>query len=857
MIWRMATPFDTDYSFLNLPEAGSDVRGPIELPSFQPKDSSFNLEKYAPRQLQNQRLVQPSLAPLSDLDSQNVLSSARPFEDIQSLGATFGQRLAETERFFGDRVNKLQGSIEQLMGEKDKLGQDLEAAFLQQDEMSQQAIEEQIAALDAQRAELVAQLESSVAEAEANGVDAVAASEKVAAEQRQQFEGQLTDLDQQLQDLEVSKQEAIAAGNQQLVQELEAQQQQLTAQREQLVSQMEQQFGGERSELEGQITSLDERLSQLQIDKELAIEQGDQQRVAELETLEQQLTQERDQITSQMEEQFGGERSAFEGEISTLEDQLNKLQIDKELAIAQGDEQRVAELESQEQVLIQERDALVAQMEQQFGSERGNMEAKQAELEGQLQDIQAAQEQAIAERDQAIAEQDTIRAQAADEQVQALEGLKQQLLTERESIVGGLEGQIGDLQGEIDSLTGARDTAIGERDQAIAAQDTIRAEAADQQAQALDAQAGDYQAQLDQLTGQSTQYQGQVGERDQTITDLQSQIQALQATPATVATPAPSPITPPIDVKPIIDPNTGEEMTADRLQNLKPTIFGTPMLEGADFSNMPVYTPPTASSMPTFIPQSVSQAVGNVPAPGGRFNPDIQQVANGGGYTPTAPAQDPVIRMYDKEPLPPTQQLRPDKLRPPLTKPNLPTLIPITRPGPVPDPELSRLIPITRPGPVTRFPDLPRPVIKPIAKPTPSLLAPKPKFGLMAKAMEGGRTISDMDRQIGMMYGGEMKRYANGGEIENMLSGMDSGEQEAMGELEQMAPEMEMIDQLVNMVVQMIQQGASEEQVISFLREQGLDDEDIGTVLQLVAEMAETEEVAAQNEIGSDLEQLG
>jgi hypothetical protein len=114
-----------------------------------------------------------------------------------------------------------------------------------------------------------------------------------------------------------------------------------------------------------------------------------------------------------------------------------------------------------------------------------------------------------------------------------------------------------------------------------------------------------------------------------------------------------------------------------------------------------------------------------------------------------------------------------------------------------------------------------------------------------------------MENSQGMMYGGEMKRYANGGEIEAMLGGMDSGEQEAMGELEQMAPEMEMIDQLVNMVVQMIQQGAGEEQVISFLREQGLDDEDIGTVLQLVAEMAETEEVAAQNEIGSDLEQLG
>jgi hypothetical protein len=121
----------------------------------------------------------------------------------------------------------------------------------------------------------------------------------------------------------------------------------------------------------------------------------------------------------------------------------------------------------------------------------------------------------------------------------------------------------------------------------------------------------------------------------------------------------------------------------------------------------------------------------------------------------------------------------------------------------------------------------------------------------------GGRTISDMDRQIGMMYGGEMKGYANGGEIEAMLGGMGAGEQEAMGELEQMAPEMEMIDQLVMMVAQMIQQGAGEQEVISFLREQGLDDEDIGTVLQLVAEMAETEEVAAQNEIGADLEQLG
>src|SRR5210317_2107904 len=45
-------------------------------------------------------------------------------------------------------------------------------------------------------------------------------------------------------------------------------------------------------------------------------------------------------------------------------------------------------------------------------------------------------------------------------------------------------------------------------------------------------------------------------------------------------------------------------------------------------------------------------------------------------------------------------------------------------------------------------------------------------------------------------------------EIDAMLGGMDSEESGAMEDLEQMAPEMEMIDQLVTMVVQMIQQDA-------------------------------------------------
>jgi hypothetical protein len=146
------------------------------------------------------------------------------------------------------------------------------------------------------------------------------------------------------------------------------------------------------------------------------------------------------------------------------------------------------------------------------------------------------------------------------------------------------------------------------------------------------------------------------------------------------------------------------------------------------------------------------------------------------------------------------------------------------------------------------------------------------QMGRTMSDIDRGRTISDMDRQIGFKAAGSIglddqgnpvfPGYAEGdevimeeNEIDAMLGGMDSEESGAMEDLEQMAPEMEMIDQLVTMVVQMIQQGASEEEVIMFLREQGLDDEDIGTVLQLVAEMAEAEAMP-QDGIGAELEQL-
>jgi hypothetical protein len=320
------------------------------------------------------------------------------------------------------------------------------------------------------------------------------------------------------------------------------------------------------------------------------------------------------------------------------------------------------------------------------------------------------------------------------------------------------------------------------------------------------------------------------------------------------------------------DPSALERLPMGGAPSFNPTIFGQPIPQGADFSNMPDFSQIDMSQLDlSGIPQSISQM-------------NLPQMPEG---------------------LPSMEEIQGNRRMPQMDRGRMQPRMMMAEGD-----EVINIIDALQEYGLT----VPREVAEQLSR----------KSGLSLQSIneiinEGGRTISDMDRQqtgrtisdlgrgrtisdldrgrtisdmtdkwvlkrlallevtikaiqffqniqaadtwlqIGMMYGGEMKGYANGGEIENMLSGMDSGEQEAMGELEQMAPEMEMIDQLVMMVAQMIQQGAGEEQVISFLREQGLDDEDIGTVLQLVAEMAETEDasMAAQNEIGADLEQLG
>jgi len=88
---------------------------------------------------------------------------------------------------------------------------------------------------------------------------------------------------------------------------------------------------------------------------------------------------------------------------------------------------------------------------------------------------------------------------------------------------------------------------------------------------------------------------------------------------------------------------------------------------------------------------------------------------------------------------------------------------------------------------------------------------------------------------------------AEGGEAE-----MGMSEQEAMAELEGIAPQAQMIEQLIMAVIQMIQQGVSEAEVREFLKEQGLDDEDIEDLFEIV--MQQIEQAPAEEPIGKELQ---
>ena len=118
------------------------------------------------------------------------------------------------------------------------------------------------------------------------------------------------------------------------------------------------------------------------------------------------------------------------------------------------------------------------------------------------------------------------------------------------------------------------------------------------------------------------------------------------------------------------------------------------------------------------------------------------------------------------------------------------------------------------------------------------------------KKVKNKKKFPDLNKDGKVTYADILKGrgvYAEGGEADMQMT-----EQQAMSELEGIAPEAKMIEQLVMAVMQMIQQGVSEADVRAFLTEQGLDDEDIEDLFMIV--MQQIEQGPTEEPIGQELQ---
>ena len=96
--------------------------------------------------------------------------------------------------------------------------------------------------------------------------------------------------------------------------------------------------------------------------------------------------------------------------------------------------------------------------------------------------------------------------------------------------------------------------------------------------------------------------------------------------------------------------------------------------------------------------------------------------------------------------------------------------------------------------------------------------------------------------------------FAEGGEaIGDDLAGMAMSEEEAMAEVGNAEKEMAMIQQLVTVVQQLLAEGISEDDLVAFLKEQGLDDEDIDSLMQMVLQ-SQSEQGSTEEPIGQELQ---
>ena len=87
--------------------------------------------------------------------------------------------------------------------------------------------------------------------------------------------------------------------------------------------------------------------------------------------------------------------------------------------------------------------------------------------------------------------------------------------------------------------------------------------------------------------------------------------------------------------------------------------------------------------------------------------------------------------------------------------------------------------------------------------------------------------------------------FAEGDEVSRETNEIES----ALSDIESVAPEAQAIQQVMTMVMELVQSGASEEEIIAALKQMGLDDEDIQQVMMMLAEQMQSQQDPIQAEL--------
>ena len=113
---------------------------------------------------------------------------------------------------------------------------------------------------------------------------------------------------------------------------------------------------------------------------------------------------------------------------------------------------------------------------------------------------------------------------------------------------------------------------------------------------------------------------------------------------------------------------------------------------------------------------------------------------------------------------------------------------------------------------------------------------------------EGGEAFPDLTGDGQVTQADILKGrgvFAEGDEVSRETNEIES----ALSDIQSVAPEAQAIQQVMTMVMELVQSGASEEEIVAALKQMGLDDEDIEQVMMMLAEQMQGQQDPIQSEL--------